>query len=265
MVKEQTLKSAIYTGQLAHCRHRPKYHFFRYRVFMMYLDLSEIPQVFSLSSLWSHRRFSLAWLKRADYIGPIEMSIEDAVRKRIYEETGEHFNGPVRMLTNLRYFGFSMNPITSYYCFDSMEKLRYIVAEVTNTPWNERHAYVLPCNPDSSTQRIEFRKALHVSPFNDMQVDYAWKSNLPAQQLRLSLENWRDGEKDFDANLSLQRKEISASSLRRLILGYPFMTIKVGLAIYWQALRLYIKGVKPVRHPSATGKDDNKLSSDFRK
>ncbi len=265
MVIKQPLKSAIYTGQLAHCRHHPKYHFFRYRVFMMYIDLSEVSEIFSLTRLWSSRRFALAWLKRTDYIGPKEMTIEDAVRNRIYEEINEQFEGSVRMLTNLRYFGFAMNPITSYYCFDAEEKLRYIVVEVTNTPWKERHAYVLRCNPESFVQRINFEKKLHVSPFNDMQIDYAWRSNLPSQSIQLSLANWRAGKSEFEADLSLQRKEISASSLRRFILGYPFMTLKVCAAIYWQALKLYMKGVKPVKHPSASAKNDTRLNPDLRK
>jgi len=245
------LKSAIYRGQLEHSRLTPKLHHFAYDVFMIYLDLDEIDTVLSLSKLWSTERFALARFKRSDFFGAEKLSIKAAVIQHIRKHTGENFDGSVRMLANLRYFGFLMNPLVTYYCFDRDERLQYIVAEVTNTPWHETHAYVLECHPDQNVQRMKFDKALHVSPFNDMDLQYRWTSNTPADALMLRLENWRGDAMEFEASLALKREAISSRNLQRTILRYPWMTLKVAAAIYWQALRLYIKGVPFVAHPDA--------------
>jgi len=251
------LNSAIYRGQLEHSRLTPKLHHFSYKVFMIYLDLDEIDAVFSLSRLWSAERFALARFKRRDFFGSEKLSIKAAIIQHIRSRTGEDFAGSVRVLANLRYFGFLMNPLVTYYCFDPDERLQYIVAEVTNTPWQETHAYVLKCHPDQNVQRIEFDKALHVSPFNDMNLQYRWTSNRPAEALMLRLENWRGETMEFEASLALKREAVSSRNLDRLILRYPWMTLKVAAAIYWQALRLFIKGLPFVAHPALAARKRN--------
>ena len=244
-----SMKSAIYTGILQHCRHQPKRHFFQYRVFMMYIDLTELKEVFGLSRLWSFKGASLAWLRRKDFIGDPNKSIADSVVDRIKQETGQVFEGSIRMLANLRYFGFQMNPIVCYYCFDKKERLQYVVAEVTNTPWREKHAYVLPCALEKSDQKIDFAKRLHVSPFNDMDFNYQWIGNTPDEKLSVRLINWKGSERLFEANLEMSRQEVTANSLRKTIFLYPLMTMKVFASIYWQALKLFFKGVPFVGHP----------------
>lgn len=245
------LKSAIYKGRLSHERLSPKRHRFEYSVFMMYIDLDELETVFSKAMEWSYKRPAVAWLKRNDFIGDSRQSIKASVIEKIREETGNKFQGSVRMLANLRYFGFLMNPLVCYYCFDQNEKLQYIVAEVTNTPWKEKHCYVLACNPDTPIQRIDFEKKMHVSPFNSMDMSYKWQSNLPTEKLSIRLLNWYQDTRHFEANLVLEREEITSAGLHRLMLSYPFMTLKVFGAIYWQALKLYIKGVQFVPHPNS--------------
>ena len=249
MKKPETMHSAIYTGTLQHCRYRPKHHFFQYQVFMVYLDLAEIDQFFSLSPLWSASKPALAWLKRKDFIGDKHQSIADGVRHHIKAESGKEFTGNIRMLANLRYFGFQMNPIVCYYCFNQQEQLEYIVAEVTNTPWREKHAYVLPCDSAAETQTIRFGKQLHVSPFNDLDFTYEWIGGAPSKELGVRLINWRDGQRLFDANLQLCRQEATAGALNKILLQFPLMTVKVFAAIYWQALKLFVKKVPFVSHP----------------
>jgi len=245
------LKSAIYKGTLVHERLEPKRHRFAYSVFMMYIDLNEVDIVFSKAVEWSVKKPAIAWMKREDFIGSKELSISEAVKERIKEETGQDFKGSIRVLTNLRYFGFIMNPLVCYYCFDEEEKLEYIVAEVTNTPWREKHSYVLRCNPNESVQRISFEKEMHVSPFNSMDMSYRWQSNNPGKALTIRLLNWFNGKRHFEANLLLEREEISSASLHKLMIFYPWMTLKVCGAIYWQALRIYLKGIRFVPHPDA--------------
>ena len=243
------MHSAIYQGWLRHRRFHPVAHDFSYQVFMMYLDLSELDRVLSLSPWWSKKKWRPARFERTDFFGDSAISLDQAIRNRIYEATGEAQTGPIRMLANLRYFGFNMNPITSYYCFDEHEKLTTIVTEVTNTPWKERKSYVLKCDPGQRIQRINFQKEMHVSPFNPMDMRYQWTSNNPSKVLSLNLETLQEGERQTDATMALKRREINASSLAGILLQHPWMTAKVASSIYWQALKLGIKRSPFYDHP----------------
>lgn len=241
---ELELKSAIYSGWVEHIRHRPAYHRFRYQVFMLYLDLDEIEQVFSLSKLWSSQsRWSPAFFKRSDYLGDASKPLKDEVFRTIREQTGQHFNGSVRLLSNIRYFGFVINPISTYYCFDEHEHLKYVVVEVTNTPWNEKIAYVLTCQENEERLNTTFQKGLHVSPFNPMNMTYHWRSKLPEQQLFIRLSATEADSVVLDANLFLKREKLSGALLTKKVIQYPFMTVKVAIAIYWEAMRLLFKNV----------------------
>ena len=242
------LQSAIYHGWLEHRRKLPKHHEFRYQVFMVYLDLSELDKVFEQNSYWSIEKFNIASFKRRDYLGNSNEPLDIAVRKKVQEETGTYPDGPIRMLTNIRFLGINFNPITCYYIFNHSEKLEFIIAEVTNTPWGERHAYVLRCDPSAPHQRIRFKKALHVSPFNPMSIEYEWCNNTPAATVLLHMRNWRNQQIHFDATLSLTRNELNGRSMTRILISFPFITLKVITAIYWQALKLWLKRVPVYQH-----------------
>jgi DUF1365 family protein len=242
------MNSAIYKGWLRHRRFYPREHHFRYEIFMMYLDLEELQAILSLSPWWSDKPWRPARFKRDDFLGDKKVSLDTAVRQRIHEHTGEWHNGPIRLLANWRYFGFSINPISCYYCFDNDQNLKTIVAEVTNTPWNEKTSYVLPCNPNERFQRIQFQKEMHVSPFNPMQMNYKWRSNSPKSMLTLNLETECEGQSHTDATMALQRIEIDKSSLSGILLNHPWMTAKVAASIYWQALKLWTKKTPVYNH-----------------
>lgn len=246
------MKSAIYEGWVRHRRSTPREHHFSYRVFMPFLRLDALPEVFDGSLLWSARRPALARFKRSDFLGDPAIPLECAVKDRVAEVHGERPTGPVYMLANLRYFGYLMNPIACYYCYgEDGDTLEYLVAEVTNTPWNERHSYVLKAPQDGRWLRTDFDKAFHVSPFHPMDMQYHWHSNSPGDKLCLHLANSRAGERVFDATLSLQRHELSPATLRRFIWRYPVMTAKVAGGIYFEALRLWLKGNPYFPHPSS--------------
>ena len=216
---------------------------------MMYLDLAELETVLKLSPWWSDKPWRPARFERGDFLGDPNISLDEAVRQRILQETGEAHTGPIRMLANLRYFGFNMNPITCYYCFDTSENLKSIVTEVTNTPWKERQSYVLKCDPDKRIQRINFHKEMHVSPFNPMDMAYRWSSNNPAKILSLNLETEHQGKRHVDATMALKRREIDARSLAGILVEHPWMTAKVLTSIYWQALKLGLKKTPFHSHP----------------
>jgi hypothetical protein len=252
------MTSAIYEGWVRHRRSSPRAHSFKYRMFMPFLRLDELPELFDGSWLWSARGPAPARFKRSDFLGDPKLPLDESVRRRVAEETGRRPTGPVYLLANLRYFGFMINPISCYYCMDDAgEQLQYLVAEVTNTPWNERHSYVLEAPSGGGWLRTRFEKTFHVSPFHPMDMEYQWHSNTPGKKLCLHLANSQGGERVFDASLSLQRHELSAASLRRFLWRYPVMTAKVAGGIYWEALRLWLKGNPYFPHPSSTARLTN--------
>lgn len=248
------MHSCLYEGRVRHRRLAPKPHAFNYRIFYVYLDLDELESVFARRWLWSTRNPSLARFNRADHLGDINTSLKQAVCDAVEAETGNRPQGPIRLLTHLRYFGFVFNPVSFYYCFDSRgEKVETIVAEVNNTPWGEQHIYVLPQQKNLASgrhSRFALEKAFHVSPFMPMDIQYNWVFTAPEQQLSVHMENYRDGNKLFDATLALQKKPIGALNCASVLLRYPLMTLTVISAIYWQALKLLVKGTPVYDHPA---------------
>ncbi|MEJ2108896.1 MAG: DUF1365 domain-containing protein [Acidobacteriota bacterium] len=251
------MKSCIYTGYVKHFRSEPVRNRFRYSIFMMYLDLSEMQRVFRGRALWSVYTPNIAWFRRRDYLGDPNISLDAAVRDFVQERLGSRPRGPIRMLTHLRYFGHNFNPVTFYYLFDRVEgRVESIVADITNTPWGERYSYVLDIKSSSGNNgdlHFKFAKSFHVSPFMAMDMKYDWRFNEPAEELHVRMVNYHRETKLFTANLDMKRMEINGRSLNRLLLSYPPMTLKVVGGIYWQALKLWIKGATFYAHPETPG------------
>ncbi len=253
------MNSALYTGWIQHRRFGPARNAFRYRIFMSWLDLAELERVFERRWFWSARRPALAWFRRADFLGPAHLPLDVAVRDRVQQHTGVRPRGPIRLLTHLRFFGYSFNPVSFYYVSDEADThVETIVAEITNTPWRERHAYVLPVTRALGAPhcwRFSFAKQFHVSPFMPMDLRYDWSFGTPGQGLHVHMENHvgaLDGERRlaFDATLHLRRREMTAASMAMALLRFPFITLRVSALIYWQALKLLFKRAPFHVHPS---------------
>jgi DUF1365 family protein len=253
------MNSALYTGWIQHRRFGPARNAFRYRIFMSWLDLAELERVFERRWFWSARRPALAWFRRADFLGPAHLPLDVAVRDRVQQHTGVRPRGPIRLLTHLRFFGYSFNPVSFYYVFDEADThVETIVAEITNTPWRERHAYVLPVTRAKGAPhcwRFSFAKQFHVSPFMPMDLRYDWSFGTPGQGLHVHMENHvcaLDGARRlaFDATLHLRRREMTAASMAMALLRFPFITLRVSALIYWQALKLLFKRAPFHVHPS---------------
>lgn len=278
------MHSCLYAGTVRHRRFSPAQNEFRYSLFQMYLDLSELPIIFDPYLLWSARRPAVAWFRREDHLGDPRAPLDVCVRNEVERQTGVRPAGPIRLLTNLRYFGYVMNPVSYYYCFDEQSgRLQTVLAEVHNTPWGERHCYVLqtPIQRSGGVSAVLWNdKEFHVSPFMGMGMRYRWRLSEPAESLAVSIQCHETSDsptnvefscgmseaqvsankllpnprptrppRPFDVTLSLRREEISASSLRRILLKHPCMTASVTAKIYWQALKLWWKQVPFVPHP----------------
>lgn len=247
------MNSKLFVGQVRHCRFIPHEHAFNYKMFMMYLDLDELPSLFDRFLLWSARHFNLAYYTRKDHIGDAQQTLKQSVIDLVKEKSGISLTGPIRLLTHLRYFGYGFNPVSFYYCFDEKdEQLQVIVAEVNNTPWGEQHCYVLPIDKDqqqSSQYKFELDKQFHVSPFNPMDQNYEWFFTHKAHHLGVHMENWKNNEKVFDASLSMNAQSISGKNLARALTHFPLMTVKLSFSIYYQAFKLWLKRTPLYTHP----------------
>jgi hypothetical protein len=234
-------------------------HVFDYAVCYAWLDLAELDRVFRGRWLWSTRRPALAWLRRADYLGDPNVPLDTAVRDRVERDTGRRPDGPIRLLTHLRTFGHCFNPVSIYYCYDAADtRIDTVVAEITNTPWGERHAYVLPAARGERTAsglRYRFGKSFHVSPFMPMDHEYDWTFTEAGRTLGVRMVNRQGGERLFDAALALERREIDGLSLAWALTRHPFATLNVLRRIYWQAFRLWRKRIPFHAHPAARAEE----------
>ncbi len=250
-----TMQSCIYEGTVRHRRFAPVGHEFRQSLFLLYLDLQELPALFEEVWLWSAERPSLAWFRRQDHLGPDGPDLQEAVKDRIESHSRVRPGGPVRLLTHLRYAGFFMNPICLYYCFDEQDELQFVVAEVNNTPWGEQCSYVLDVRQQGlqDTFTVKQPKQMHVSPFLGMEYDYLFRFNRPHETLTVHIENCpQSGESInplFDATMTLQRRPMTRRALNSLLWRYPLMSFQVYAGIYWQAFRLWMKKAPYFPHP----------------
>ena len=227
---------------------------FRYRLFFMFIDLAELPDLFDIHPLWSVEKFNLATFLRRDHFGDEAVPLDQAVRDLVEDKQGSRPQGPIRLLTHLRYFGHCFNPASFYYCFDSTDtQVETIVVEIHNTPWGERHCYVLGAeydeHPLENWRRHRFAKEFHVSPFIDIDIHYDWRFRMPGDTIRVHMIDYEKGQKLFDASLALQRHPLSRQALTKFLIRYPVMTGKVVILIYWQALRLLLKKTPFFTHP----------------
>lgn len=246
------MDSALYSGSLRHRRFAPKAHEFTYPLFMAFLDIDRIPETMRRSRLSSYNRWNWASFDERDHFGNPNISL----RKRVEADAQAHGlrlpDGPIFLLTHLRYLGYSFNPVSFFFCYSAAGSLDIILAEVHNT-FGESHNYWLDqaaAIGNADSLRYRTRKEFHVSPFMSLDHEYEWTFTPPSQALVVHMSMHSPQAPFFDATLTLRRQSWTAPALRSALIRHPWMTAKVIAAIHWQALLLFIKRVPVFTHPS---------------
>lgn len=254
-------------GTIRHRRKTPVSHEFCYHTGMLALDLREWSSVTRISPLFSLERFNWLSLRRADYLAPDRDSLLDAVSDQVEQATGWQPDGVVQLITHPRYLGYVFNPVSFYFCYDRGDLPaagaipRVILAQITNTPWHQRHIYCLePRRPGSGgpewhSERFEFSKRFHVSPFNPMNQHYRWTFSFRGPELRVQMNVLQDDQKQFDATLVVHRSPLDRKILHKSLRQFPLEAFKVTAGIYWHALKLKIKGAEFFTHPDKLPED----------
>lgn len=241
------MHSAIGIGRLTHCRLSPRKHEFTYQLKQVLLDLSGVEDTLTALSLCGYERGNVCSFHARDYCQIAGMNVDDSIRRLYTHKTGRVHDGKVFLLTQLRHWGYVFNPLSVYFFTDaSGEHINACVLEVHNTPWNEKHRYVISelTSPKAGVYAAQFRKHLHVSPFMEQDFDYHLHFKWSPNQLILRLENLRDNELYFTATMSLDLQPLSGSTWIKSLIRYPFTPLKASLGIYWQAFLLWCKGIK---------------------
>ena len=252
-------QSAVYEGTVSHARLGERAHGFAYRIYLLYLDLDELPSLLGGAGPLREGAFGLLSFRRGDHLSG-SGDLAAAARDHAEATLGFRPAGPVRLLTTVRSLGYVFNPVSFYYCFGADGRtLEAVVAEVSNTPWNERHVYAVRAGPVGV--EAELAKRFHVSPFFGMEQRYRWRLDIPGERLTVEMASEEGGREVFRARLALRRRPWSAASLWRAALRQPLMSWKVHAAIYWQALRLWLKGVPVHLHPATRAAQAARRSS----
>ena len=244
-------KSYLYPGVVGHRRFTPFNHFFSYPLFMAYIDLDTLNHFLKKSWFWNVDKKALVSFHRKDYHGDPSKDLSESIRETVDKTIGLKIKGPIRLLTHLRYFGYCFNPVSFYYCFNEDDTdVDAIVAEVTNTPWKERHAYVIQNKNKNKTKlKSNFKKQLHVSPFWGMDHDYEWLFSKPEKKINVNMKNFRSDTKVFDANLNMVRSPFTKKGLVKNVLRFPLITLVVVARIHFQAFKLWVKKAPFFIHP----------------
>ncbi|KQW82464.1 DUF1365 domain-containing protein [Brevundimonas sp. Root1279] len=246
-----TEASALYRGEVRHHRLRPREHRLRYRVFWLLLDLAEIDRLDRRLRLFSRNRFNVLALYDRDHGDRSGGDLRSHVTACLARGGVDIGGGPIRLLTMPRVLGYVFNPISVYYCHLPDGALAAMVYEVANT-FGEHHAYVIPiAEADRASGRIRqgAAKALYVSPFLGMDMDYQFRVHAPGGRLDLAILAADDQGPLLTASLAAHRRSLTDRQLALAVAAMPLLTLKVIVAIHWEALKLWLKGVRLTHRP----------------
>lgn len=234
-------RSALYDGKVVHERRGAPNRNFTYRVAMPLIDLDEVADLTGLEPLWRAERRAPMSFRRADFMGDPATPLVTTVRNAVEQRAGFRPDGPIRLLAHHRTWGWVFNPIALYYCYaGDGETIQAVVADVTNTPWGESHAYIIDTR-EGMDDLAEQTKVLHVSPFLPMDLSYRFHLSAPGPRCTFSVTVLREDEVVFRAGLSLQRRAMTRRTIAGVLVRRAFLTHRVSLGIYLHAARLWLR------------------------
>ena len=238
--------SCIYSGFVTHRRFKPKRHFFKYKTFSLLIDLREIKNLEERIKIFSYNRFNILSFYNVDH-GPRDgSSLSDWVKKTLSEAKIDLGAGTIKLLCYPRFFGYVFNPLSIFYCYDDNSQLKAILYEVKNT-FNEQHTYVFAASTSSNLILHKCNKKFYVSPFIEMETFYNFRLLKPGKILNIFIKQSDDKGTLLTACQVGKKLEMSSKNLLIQFLKHPLMSFKVIMAIHFEALRLWIKGVKLVK------------------
>ncbi len=256
------MNNAVLLGAVTHVRRTAPAHRFRYRIGLLRLDLDQLEGTFTPFFGWSFNRRNLGWVRRSDYLRGGASKLAEAARDLVADRLGFRPEGRIELLTQPRCLGTGFNPLNLYRCHDADGHLQAVIVEVNNTPWCEQIAYVLPADTcQSKDLQLEFKKAMHVSPFQPMGFRYRlhWSRTDVGEDIRLVC--WENDRAVFVARMQLVAQPLRARVLTRLLLRNGLIPARVVLAIHWEALRLWFKRARYYPHPGTPDASEQSLSS----
>ena len=239
------MTSSIYNGTVIHKRFKPKLHFFKYKVFSLLIDLTELDFLGKKINFFSYNRFNLISFFDKDHGDRDGSSLILWVKKNLKESKINLDEIKIKLLCYPRILGYVFNPLSVFYVYDKNENLISILYEVKNT-FGEQHTYIFKVENNKILQH-SCKKKFHVSPFIEMDCDYFFRILKPSKKISIIIDQYQSNEKILYASQDGERTDFTSSELIKSYLKHPLMTFKIILAIHFEAFKLWTKGIKFIK------------------
>ena len=240
------MTSSIYNGTVIHKRFKPKTHFFKYSVFSLLIDLSELDQLDKNIKFFSFNKFNLISFFEKDHGDRDGSSLVEWVKKNLNENNISSEDVKIKLLCYPRIFGYVFNPLSVFFIYNSNEKLISILYEVKNT-FGEQHTYIFKVKNENNIFQHNCSKKFHVSPFIEMNCDYFFKILKPGEKMSVIIDQYQTNEKILYASQDGKRVDFNSKELLKSYLKHPLMTFKIISAIHFEAFKLWTKGIKFIK------------------
>ena len=238
------MTSCIYNGTVIHKRFKPKKHFFKYKVFSLLIDLSELEKLDRKINFFSHNKFNLVSFFDKDHGNRDGSSLISWVKKNLKKENISYKNIKIKLLCYPRIFGYVFNPLSVFYVFNNNDLIS-ILYEVKNT-FGEQHTYIFKVKNNNLLQH-NCEKKFHVSPFIEMNCNYFFRILKPSDKISIIIDQYQLNEKILYASQDGKRTDFTTSELIKSYLKHPLMTFKIIAAIHFEAFKLWAKGIKLIK------------------